>query len=514
MAGRGVTPIVHFGGAVEDAASFHERCSRSANALTNAGIGPGDVVAVMLRNEPTLLELMLAARSIGARWCLLNWHFKTTEVRHILDDSGAKLLIVHADLLSQIGGGVPNGVQVFVVDPPEEIRRAFGLQTARDDGAAACTDWATFRDTASGAELPARPPGSAMVYTSGTTGLPKGIRRHAPTPAQVAMLAERSLMALGIEPGIRALVSAPMYHSAPAAYAVQASLAAAELWIEPKFDAERTLQLIESERITHLYLVPTMYVRLLRLGDEVKRRHDLRSVRFVASTGSPCAHEIKRQMIEWWGPVFHETYAASELGWISHIDSVESMRRPGSAGRAMPGVQLKVLDDDGAEQPAGVVGVLYARDPAIPDFTYANGDEARREMESDGLWTLGDMGYLDESGYLYIVDRRSDMVISGGVNIYPAEIEATLMALPGVADCAVFGIPDDEFGEALAAAVQRVEGADIDEVALRAFLRGRLADFKVPRVVTFHDDLPREETGKIFKRKLRDPYWAGRTRRV
>jgi long-chain acyl-CoA synthetase len=258
-----------------------------------------------------------------------------------------------------------------------------------------------------------------------------------------------------------------------------------------------------------------MFVRLLRLDDASRNRYDLSSVRFVVSTGSPCAPDLKRRMIEWWGPVFHEAYAASELGWISHIDSAESLRRPGSAGRALPGVQLKVRGDDGgADVPAGTVGLLYARDPAVPDFTYANNDGARRSMESDGLWTLGDMGYLDADGYLYVVDRKSDMVISGGVNIYPAEIEAVLMTMPGIADCAVFGIPDDEFGEALAAAVQRIDGGDVDEAALRLFLRQRLADFKVPRVVVFHDWLPREETGKIFKRRLREPYWQHRTRRV
>jgi long-chain acyl-CoA synthetase len=252
-----------------------------------------------------------------------------------------------------------------------------------------------------------------MVYTSGTTGLPKGIRREPPTPQQVTDLMAVTRLALGIEPGMRALLSAPLYHSAPTSYAVQSMLVDAQLVLEPRFDAERTLQLIESLRLTHLYLVPTMYVRLLGLPEAVRRRYDLSSVRYVGSTGSPCPVEVKRRMIDWWGPVFHEAYAASELGWVTHIDSADSLRKPGSAGRALPGVTLKVLSEDGVELPAGEVGLLHARAKAMPDFTYANNDAARRRLERDGLWTLGDMGYLDHEGFAFIVDRKNDMVIFG-----------------------------------------------------------------------------------------------------
>ena len=507
-------PTLVFDGVTQGGDDFFAGCMRAAGALREAGLGPGEVVAVLLRNEPAMLELMLAARWIGARWCPINWHFKTAEVRHILADSEAKLLLVHADLLAPIEAAIPEAVQVFVVVPEPHTRRAYDLGDTWPRPGRPVVDWASFRDTARGPAPEPQPPGSAMVYTSGTTGLPKGIRREPATPEQVALMAERSRIVLGIAPGMRALMSAPLYHSAPAAYVVQAALVDACLMLEPKVAAERTLQLVEAERLTHLYLVPTMLVRLLRLPEEVRRRHDLSSVRFVASTGSPCAAEVKRQMIDWWGPVLHEAYAASELGWISHIDSHESQRKPGSAGRALPGVRLKVLSSEGEELAPGTVGLLHARDPAVPDFTYANNDAARRRLECDGLWTLGDMGYLDADGYLFVVDRQNDMVIAGGVNIYPAEIEAVLITLPGVADCAVFGIPDAEFGEALAAAVQLAPGARVDAVAVREFLRERLADFKVPRLVVFHDELPREDTGKIFKRRLREPYWADRQRRI
>jgi len=508
-------PIVHFGDETIGASAFFDRYVRAAAALADAGIGAGDVVALALRNEPVLLELMLAARWLGARWCMINWHFKAGEVRHILSDSGAKVLVVHADLVAQMRDGVPAGVRVFAVDPLPHTRAAFDLDDAALNAALGLERWDAFRD---GRERPAAPqgmPGSAMLYTSGTTGLPKGIRRNAATPEQLRLAIEMCRTALGIEPGMRTLISAPLYHAAPVSYIVQAALHDdAQIWIEPRFDAEATLRLIEAQRIMHAYLVPTMFQRLLRLPPEVRARHDLSTLRFVASTGSPCAPQIKERMIAWWGPVIHEAYAASELGYITHIDSHEALRRPGSAGRAIPGVALKVLSADGTALPAGSVGTIYARQAATPDFNYGHDAQARAKIERDGLWTLGDMGYLDDEGYLFIVDRQSDLVISGGVNIYPAEIESVLATMPEVADCAVFGIPDEEFGEALLAAVQPAAGTTPSAEQVQAYLRERIAGYKVPRHVVFHAELPREETGKIYKRRLRDPYWAHLDRRV
>jgi long-chain acyl-CoA synthetase len=218
-------------------------------------------------------------------------------------------------------------------------------------------------------------------------------------------------------------------------------------------------------------------------------------------------------MIEWWGPIIHETYASSETGFITVCTAEDALRKPGTAGRLLPHAAAKIFDDDGRELPQGQPGVVYCRQSSYSDFTYANNDAARRAIERDGLIGVGDIGYFDEEGYLFICDRKVDMVISGGVNIYPAEIEATLITMDGVADCAVFGIPDPEFGEALAAHVQPQPGAAVEAGAVRRFLRERLADYKVPRVVELTDELPREESGKIFKRRLREPYWrsAGRS---
>ena len=318
----------------------------------------------------------------------------------------------------------------------------------------------------------------------------------------------------GIEPGMRALVSAPLYHSAPNSYALHAMLNGELLVLEEKFDAERTLQLVQELKLTHAYLVPTMYVRLLRLPSSIKSRCDLSSIRFVSSTGSPCPAEVKRAMIDWWGPVFHESYAASELGYVTEIGSAEALRKPGSAGRALGAATLRILDEAGRELPSGEIGLIYARQPAFPDFVYNNDAEARRRIEHDGLWTMGDMGYLDAEGYLFVCDRASDMVISGGVNIYPAEIEAALALMPGVRDCAVFGIPDEEFGETLCAAIQLEPGASLSSADVQSFLKGKIAAYKVPRKIDFHAELPREDSGKIFKRRLRAPYWEKSGRRI
>jgi len=504
-----INATVYFDRSAEPANEFRERCERSAGALQAMAIEPGKVVALMLHNEPVVVELLLAIRALGAHCCLINWHFKTAEARHILSDSGASVLIVHSDLVEQIAGAIPGSVRVLVAEPHQRTRQAFAIAGPAPNSGIEAESWESVRDATaghSGATLSPGPPGSVMVYTSGTTGLPKGIRRAAPTPDQIGRLAEASRVALGIAPGMRALVSAPLYHSAPVNYVVQAALNDAHLWIEPRFDAETTLRLIDAERITHAYLVPTMFTRLLRLPAEVRERYRLDSLEFVACTGAPFPPDTKARMIDWWGPVIHESYAASELGWITHIDSHEALRKPGSVGKAIPGTVVRICSDAGEALAAGTPGLIHARNSAVPDFTYVNNNAARQRIERDGLWTLRDVGYLDDDGYLFIVDRESDMVISGGVNIYPAEIEATLATLPGVADCAVFGIADEEFGESLVAAVQPVGDRELQADQVREFLRARLAGYKVPRRVIFLPQLPREDTGKIFKRKLRADY--------
>jgi long-chain acyl-CoA synthetase len=498
-------PTLVFQGSPLASEHFEQRWRRSAAALQALGVRDGDVVALMLRNRPEAIELMWAVRHLGAQWCPVNWHFKADEVRHILQDSRARAFVADADLLA--------GLFEAHAGPPSPHTFTCNAADSRGPWPA----WEAERDAAAPIATPAAAPRGAMFYTSGTTGRPKGIVRAPATAEHLQRGLEVRRMSYGIgrTPGDeRALLAAPLYHSAPNAYALSAVQEGVTLFLEERFDAERTLALIDEHRLTHAYLVPTMYVRLLALPEAVRAKYDLSSMRFVSSTGSPCPPQVKRAMIDWWGPVINECYGASELGYMTLLTSEEALRKPGSAGRAMPGVTLAILDEQGRALPTGQAGLIYVDQPAFPDFSYIGNDAARERMAVGRLKTMGDVGYLDEDGYLFIVDRQADMVISGGVNIYPVEIEAVLHAMPGVADCAVFGIPDDEFGESLAAAVQPAPGAALTPEAVRAYVQQRMAGYKVPKVVTLHEALPREDTGKIFKRLLREPYWAGRSRRV
>jgi len=505
---------IQAGNTRREGAEIEARARRGAGGLIALGLQEGDVVAIMLRNDITFLEAMYVTRLAGTYSCPINWHYKADEAGFILRDCGAKALIVHADLLRQIEGGVPDGVHVVVVEPPPAVRAAFRISDALGQVPPGATEYEQFIASAPSYEGPPRKVHYSLPYSSGTTGKPKGVKRLAPTPEQVGRVSEITQHALGIKQGMRTAIVAPLYHSAPASYGIQSALFGDLVLVHERFDAERLLADIQEHKLDRLYLVPTHFVRLLRLPDDVKKRYDVSSVKFVASTGSPCPPEVKKQMIEWWGPVINESYASSEAGFITFLSSADAQTHPGSAGRPLPGAEIRIIGDDGEMLPPHEPGLIYCRQTAYPDFTYINRDADRKAIDREGLVAVGDVGYFDRDGFLYICDRKSDMVISGGVNIYPAEIEAVLITMPGVADCAVFGIPDAEFGEALAAHVQPQGGTMLERDAVRTFLKARIADYKVPRVVEFSDALPREESGKIFKRRLRDPYWQDAGRRI
>jgi long-chain acyl-CoA synthetase len=499
----GMFPTLSFGDREFTPRDLAARAAKIAGLLANAGISDGDTFAIMLRNQPALLEIMLAARQLGAYFVPLNWHFTAAETDYILRDSGAKLLLIGGDLLAGVGAGIPTDMPVYHVGP---------LAAAQSQSAAgmahAASDWTPAVEAVEPLHTSSDRFRGMIPYTSGTTGQPKGVRRIPEgDPAQVALRMGRMYQqALGVLPNSRCLISAPLYHSAPCSYVLLAARQGSWLRLEPRFDPVETLAAIERFRITDAYLVPTMYVRLLRLTAAERSRYDLSSLRFVISTGAPCAAEIKRAMMDWWGDIIHETYAASELGYLTAISSTEARVKPGAAGRPIDGVTIRILDEQGREVPCNTVGKIYARQTLMPSFTYINHQSDRDALEHDGFLTVGDIGYVDADGYLFVSDRRSDLVLSGGVNIYPAEIEAQLITMPGIADCAVFGVPDPEFGQALVAVIQPGHAVSLSAEQVHTFLATRLAGFKIPRTIVFRDELPREETGKIFKRKLREEF--------
>jgi long-chain acyl-CoA synthetase len=420
-------------------------------------------------------------------------------------------VFAHSDLVAAVEDVFPAGVDLIEVAVPDELAACYGRApvTGRHPLIA---DWIAGHESYT-QPLEAAP--MSLIYTSGTTGLPKGVIRAAMEPEQSRQVAAATLAAMGLGPGMRTLITAPMYHAAPNAQGLFALALDIELTIMPRFDAEEFLRLIEGQGITHTQVVPTMFIQLLGLPGDVRGRHDLGSLQCVVHAAAPCPAHIKKRIIEWFGPVILEYYGATEIGIVVVCDSPEWLAHEGTVGRAFGGSDIHVFDPKGGPLPAGETGEIYIRPPDYwPSFTYLGQEDKRREIERDGYISIGDVGHVDGDGFLYLSDRARDMVISGGVNIYPAEIEACLLELEGIDDVAVFGIPDDAFGEALAAHVRADPSCGLTETAIRDHVRSRLAGYKVPRVVVFDDDLPREESGKIFKRRIRDRYWQNAGRNI
>jgi long-chain acyl-CoA synthetase len=500
---------VRCGGRFTTYPDLFERALRASTGMLELGVGAGDRIALLLRNSIEFLEASIATVPLGASAVPINWHWRGDEIAHVLTDSGAKALIVHSDLWPAIAASVPAGVQVILV--PADGENSQPPDASLPAGAPWWPEW--LADHEPWAQPPEAAPVS-IIYTSGTTGRPKGVVRTPATDEQRegtrALLGE--IFQLG--PGERTVIPAPMYHTAPNVYALVAATHGMDMTIMTRFDPEEFLRIVAEHRVSVVQMVPTMFVRLLSLPEAVRARYELSSLRWVVHAAAPCPPEVKRAMIEWLGPIVAEYYGGTETGPVVFCTSEQWLSHPGTVGRPIEQAVIKVLDADGRELPTGESGEVFMWLDVWPDFTYAGDEEKRRSVERDGLVSCGDIGYLDAEGYLYLNDRRSDMVISGGVNIYPAEIEACLLSLPGVRDCAVFGIPDDEFGEALAAHVEPHDGTRLTADAVRDHVSSRLAGYKTPRVVEFSDSLPREDSGKIFKRRLREPYWRGRERAI
>jgi long-chain acyl-CoA synthetase len=497
-------PIVRSGATERPHAEIQARAARGAGALRAMGIGAGERVTLLLRNETRFVEASFAIAMAGCAPVPVNSHWTAGEVAHVLADSGSAAVIAHSDLVEVAERAAP-GLPVVEVAPAPELVAAFGLDPAATGRHPEYEAWLAAASPPD--ELATAAPMS-VIYTSGTTGTPKGVARQ-PTPPELApALAELVLSGLVLAPGTSTLVPAPLYHTAPNVHALFALRIGCELTVMPRFDAEELLALVERHRIEHIQMVPTMFSRLLALPAEVRERYDLSSLRAVVHAAAPCPPAVKRAMIDWWGPIVHEYYGGTESGIIVTADSAQWLAHPGTVGRPTMDAAVRILDPEGRALPVGEEGEVYLRPPACwPQFTYIGLPEKRAAMEREGFLTLGDAGRVDADGFLYLTDRVNDMIIAGGVNIYPVEIEQCVASLAGVADVAVFGVPDDDLGEAVAAHVELSEGAAVTEDDVRAHVARHLAAYKVPRTVVF-EKLPREDTGKLFKRRLRERYAA------
>jgi acyl-CoA synthetase (AMP-forming)/AMP-acid ligase II len=472
-------------------AELAERALRGAQYLRRLGLVTGDGIAVLAENHPETLALFWAAQHAGLAYTAISAQFQRDEVQYILADCEARLVVTSASQREKTEGS----------PQPHRIDIA---------------EWAELIAGAPAALLPDAAEGAEMLYSSGTTGRPKGVRVSKPGAplGTVSELFKRRVALHKVTPETVYLSTAPLYHSAPLRYNAMVHRCGGTSIVMRKFDAETSLRLIERHRITHSQWVPTMFVRLLRLPPEVRERYDLSSHRVAVHAAAPCPVEIKRQMLEWWGPIVYEYYSGTEGNGQTAISPDEWLAHPGSVGRPVLG-EVHILDESGRELPPGETGLVYFA--GGPRFEYFKDPEkTAAAYDARGWSTLGDIGHVDSEGYLYLTDRSSHLIISGGVNIYPREVEDVLIGHPAVEDVAVFGIPNAEFGEEVKAAVQLVRQADgatpkVSAEELIDFCRARLAHLKCPRSIDFHAELPRHQTGKIYKAGLKRPYWQTAT---
>ena len=501
-----------------------ERVDRLVHALRDRGLQEGDRVVALLGNQVELVELSLACASGG--WILvpLNWHWVAPEVAYVLGDAGAAAVVVDGRFVDVVVAALrdaPVGVRVVVGDASGE-----GSSGAVPEGFEVWSDVVASASTAP-VEDPTK--GGPMFYTSGTTGHPKGVRSTLTSvggPPELLTLMAHSLgPTIGVQPigsdghvPAVQLVCGPSYHSAQWVFALFPLLCGATVVFQHRFDAAGVLDLVDAHGVTNVHLVPTQISRLLDLPEDVRAGFDGSTLRSVLHGAAPCPPSVKRAAIEWWGPVVTEYYGGTEGGFLAVIDADEWLERPGSVGRPLPIVEVRIVGDEGEVLDVGATGEIWFRNLLGSDFEYHNAPEKTASAHrADGFGTLGDVGHLDEDGYLFLSDRRIDMVVSGGVNIYPAEVEGVLAAHPAVADVAVFGIPDDEMGESVHAAVALRGGVTWGretETDLDRWCREQLAGYKRPRSYEVHDELPRNEAGKLSKRTLRAPWWEGRDRSI
>lgn len=503
-------PAVYTGDRPRPIAEVKERAARIATGLSELGLAQNDRYCIVMRNEVGFVEATLAGGVIGAVPVPVNWHWTGDDLGHLLRDSEAKVAIVHTDLLPAVEAHKPDGMQIVEAEVAPELVAAYSLGDVPLTGRHPTLDELAQRPPVT---EPNTVPPSSVIYTSGTTGLAKGIVREPMAPERVPAVAEAVMDLLMFRPGEPTLVPAPMYHTSPNVHFIWATMLGVETHIMPRFIPTEFLRMVEQYRIVSVQMVPVMFRRLLDVPKEERDKYDLSSLKYVVHAAAPCPPDLKEAMIDWLGPIIYEYYGGSEGGAWTRVNSEEARAHPGTVGREWRDNQIAIIGPDDQEVPAGETGMVYGRSGGFwPEFTYLHNDQKRRDISRGDFFTLGDIGHVDEEGYLYLSDRANDMVISGGVNIYPAEIEASLHNLDGVRDVAVFGIPDEQMGEALAAHLELEDGAQLSEDDVRTFVRENLAAYKVPKVVVFEDKLPREDTGKLFKRRIKEQYWTGAQR--
>ncbi len=478
------------------------RRNRLANALIGLGVGKGDRTVTYAHNSLECLLAPAAARAAGAAAVPMNHRLVADEVAYILDHADASTVFVGDSFLPVIEQ---------VRDGAAKVRHWVLMGEERRPWARSLADLVASGSADTPADDPELGLGGSMIYTGGTTGRPKGAYRSASDP-NVSLAFMRALGMM--HPDHVHLVAGPLYHSAPGSFAVFVGLLGGTVVVMKRFDPEHALDLIHRHRCTSTFMAPTLVKRILDLPAAVRARYNVSSMRSLVVAAAPCPMRVKEEAIRYFGPSFYEFYGSTELGINTILRPEDVLRKPGSCGAVAPNVEIALLDDDGAPVPVGQPGELHVRRFGGMFDGYWKNPDATRQTQRGEWHSVGDVAWVDAEGYYYICDRKRDMIISGGVNIYPAEIEDALHRHPAVEDVAVFGVPDDDWGERVHAAVQLRPGQAATADDLRAFARQHVADYKVPREVSLHDELPRDSAGKLVKRVLRDPYWAGRTARI
>lgn len=482
-------------------AALDQRSNQLAHLFRNLGLEAGAGIALLMENRAGFFDICWAAQRSGLFYTPVSTHLKAEEIAYIVGDCGARIFIASGAYRKQAErlarDLAPSTILLWVGAPIP------GYQPL-DESA----------DSAPSTPISDETSGSSMLYSSGTTGYPKGIRRPLTGeaidafPVRYHSFRDR----YEFDPETVYLSPAPLYHAAPLGFTMATLTFGGTCIVMPRFDPAHALALIERHRVTHSQWVPTMFIRLLRMEEATKQRYDLSSHRIAIHAAAPCPVDVKAKMIDWWGPIVHEYYAGSEGVGSTHIDAQEWLRKPGSVGRSASG-ELHIVADNGAELGPGEVGTIFFSD--APRFHYHNSPEKTAAAFTEKGWgTLGDVGYVDEEGYLYLIDRKANMIISGGVNIYPQEAENVLLGHPAVLDAAVFGVPNRDFGEEVKAVVQLARGAcagpDL-EATLVEFCRSKIAAIKCPRSIDFEPTLPRLPNGKLHKRELKARYWPAQS---